>query len=77
MARSDFLVENNNEVVEMKDSDFKRMKHPTFIVEVKGTANSSWQGVLTWVDGQKKQSFRSTLELLRLLDSTIDMEDEE
>lgn len=48
----------------------------TFIVEIKGTKNHSWQGTLTWVDEQKKQSFRSTLELLRLLDSTIEMEDE-
>lgn len=56
----------------------KEKKHnPTFIVEVKGTKNNSWQGVLTWGDEQKKQPFRSTLELLRLLDSTIEMEDEQ
>ena len=60
----------------MNKNDLNKAKCLTFIVEVKGTKNSSWQGVLTWVDGQKKKSFRSTLELLRLLDSTIEMDDE-
>ena len=33
--------------------------------------NSSWQGLLTWVDGKQEQSFRSVLELVHLLDSAL------
>ncbi len=61
----------------MNDDKIKKEKYPTFVIEVKGTKNCSWQGVVTWVEKQQKKSFRSTLELLRLLDSTIDMDDEE
>lgn len=43
----------------------------TFIVEVSDTQNQSWQGRIEWVQGQKKQSFRSVMELLRLIDSAV------
>lgn len=56
----------------MKKMQIKKGDHLTFLVEVKSTKNHTWQGVLTWVEEQKKESFRSTLELLRLLDSTIE-----
>jgi hypothetical protein len=54
----------------------------TFIVEIKRQEYGSWQGAVTWVQGQKKQSFRSALELIKLMDSTMEVsepqwEDEE
>lgn len=46
-------------------------KKQTFILEVNDTQHQSWQGTVEWVQGQKKQSFRSVMELLRLLDSVV------
>ncbi len=43
----------------------------TFILEVNDTQNHSWQGQIEWVQGRKKQSFRSVMELLRLIDSVV------
>ena len=44
-------------------------KKQTFIVEIQDTQYDSWQGSIEWVQGQKKQAFRSTMELLRLIDT--------
>lgn len=46
-------------------------KKQTFIIEVMDTKNSSWQGKVNWVDGKKEQTFRSVMELLRLIDSVV------
>lgn len=46
-------------------------KRQTFIIEVLDTKNSSWQGKVNWVDGKKEQTFRSVMELLRLIDSVV------
>lgn len=43
----------------------------TFVVEVLDTQNGAWQGVVTWLEGKSTQPFRSTLEMLRLIDSGI------
>ena len=43
----------------------------TFILEVNDTQSHSWQGKIEWVQGRKKQSFRSVMELLRLIDSVV------
>lgn len=51
-------------------------KKQTFIIEVLDTKDSSWQGKVNWVDGKKEQTFRSVMELLRLIDSVV-AEDEE
>lgn len=52
-------------------------KKQTFILEISDTQNQSWQGKLEWVQGRKKESFRSVLELLRLLDSVVGQEGQE
>lgn len=51
------------------------MKKQTFILEINDNQNQSWQGQIEWVQGQKRQSFRSVIELLNLLDSVINEED--
>lgn len=47
------------------------MKKQTFILEISDTQNQSWQGNVEWVQEQKRQSFRSAMELLRLIDSVV------
>lgn len=49
----------------------QRGKDSTFIIHVKYRQNASWQGEVTWVDKQKKEYFRSALELVRLIDSAV------
>lgn len=43
----------------------------TFIVKVKCNQNATWQGTVTWVEEKVEESFRSTLELIRLMDSAL------
>lgn len=43
----------------------------SFVVEVKCQENHTWQGSIQWVEGQKKENFRSALELIRLMDSVL------
>ena len=46
----------------------------SFIINILQQQNASWQGTITWVDENKTQNFRSALELIRLIDSTLDGE---
>ncbi|MCI6005594.1 MAG: hypothetical protein SOY73_17275 [Blautia sp.] len=46
-------------------------KKQTFIIEISDIQNQSYQGEIEWVQGHKKQAFRSVMELLRLLDSAV------
>ena len=43
----------------------------TFMVSVKFTQNSTWQGELHWVDRNQKQNFRSALEMIKLIDEAL------
>ena len=52
-------------------------KKQTFIIEVIDTKDSTWQGKVSWVDGTKEQTFRSVMELLRLVDSVVAQDEEE
>lgn len=51
-------------------------KNQTFIIEIKGTENQSWQGCITWMDTNKKECFRSALEMIKLIDSTLNENEE-
>ena len=43
----------------------------TFVVQVQFTQNSSWQGTVAWTEQKKEQRFRSTLELIKLIDEAL------
>jgi len=43
----------------------------TFAVRVLFRQNASWQGRVTWLEGQREENFRSALELALLLDSAL------
>uniref|UniRef100_UPI00405709AD hypothetical protein n=1 Tax=Acetatifactor sp. TaxID=1872090 RepID=UPI00405709AD len=49
----------------------------SFVIEVKSQENHSWQGTITWVEGKQKEHFRSALEMIRLIDSTLNSESDE
>ena len=46
-------------------------KKQTFIIEILDNKDSTWQGKVDWVNGQKEQNFRSVMELQRLIDSVV------
>ncbi len=48
----------------------------TFELKILFRQNTSWQGLLTWREGGKEQSFRSVLELILLMDSALRAEEE-
>ena len=43
----------------------------TFEVVIRNTQNATWQGHLFWVDSNRRQSFRSVLEMLTLMDEAL------
>lgn len=43
----------------------------TFAVRVLFWQNASWQGSVTWLEGDKEVHFRSVLELVMLMDSAL------
>ena len=46
----------------------------TFSIRILFRQNSSWQGSITWLEGQCEQSFRSVLELILLMDNALTTE---
>ncbi|MBM6842144.1 hypothetical protein H6A03_11565 [[Clostridium] spiroforme] len=54
----------------MKQNKHKR--NNSFLVVIKETQNNTWQGTIEWIEKNEKQSFRSALEMIKLIDSAID-----
>lgn len=48
----------------------------TFVVQVQFSQNASWQGTIAWTEQKKEQRFRSTLELVKLIDEALALEPE-
>jgi len=46
----------------------------TFVVHVKYRQHSTWQGEIVWAEKNKKRTFRSALELLKLIDGALEDE---
>lgn len=49
----------------------------TFVVQVQFCQNSTWQGTVAWTEEKKEQRFRSTLELIKLLDEALQSDRDE
>ena len=49
----------------------KRGSMATFYVLVKGRANATWQGDVTWVEKEIGKKFRSVMELMILMDNAL------
>ena len=43
----------------------------TFEVSVRATKNATWQGQIHWANTNRKQYFRSVLEMLSLMDEAL------
>ena len=47
-------------------------RRETFIVHVDSQENLTWQGQVTWLDEKETRSFRSLLELIKLIDTALE-----
>lgn len=52
-------------------------KKGTFVVHVQYRQNATWQGQVVWAEKKITKSFRSALELLKLIDSALDEGEQE
>ena len=52
----------------------KRGQQGTFIVQVQYRQNATWQGQVLWAEKNKKEYFRSALELIRMIDNAVSEE---
>lgn len=43
----------------------------SFMVQVQFRQNATWQGTITWMDEKRTQRFRSTLEMIKLMDNAL------
>lgn len=50
---------------------FRRGETATFSVRILFRRSASWQGTVSWLEGERKENFRSVLELLLLMDSAL------
>ena len=60
-----------NDSVDFETVDEVPARKATFEVSVKYQQNSTWQGQILWAEKNMKQSFRSVLEMLRLMDEAL------
>lgn len=56
-------------VLSKEDLQKKRGERATFLVRVQYRQSATWQGRATWVEKNRTSSFRSALELLKLIDN--------
>ena len=49
----------------------KKGEAATFVVRILFRQNASWQGSVTWLEGNQEEYFRSVLELIYLMDTAL------
>ncbi len=47
-----------------------------FMVQIEHCENATWQGTILWTEKNITQKFRSALELIKLMDSALQIEEE-
>jgi hypothetical protein len=65
------LMENKN-CNDLNEFKTGRKGTADFLIRVMFRDNTSWQGEVHWLDSDKKRSFRSSLELLLLMQEAMD-----
>ena len=70
---NDFFADMELEAEQMEKG--KKKHTGTFVVQVSHCDNATWQGEVTWAEANKKKSFRSALELIRLIDGALEVDE--
>lgn len=47
----------------------------TLLIRILNKQHATWQGTVTWVDRNETLTFRSALELIKMIDSTVGTEE--
>lgn len=55
-----------------EDVQQQPLKKATFIVQVQYRQSATWQGQVSWSERGQTKPFRSSLELIRLMDSAME-----
>jgi len=64
-------VDRLDKVQSPEDFIENRGQKGTFFLNVRYRQNSSWQGIVRWIEGNSTQQFVSVLELLKILSNTL------
>ena len=54
----------------------KATKNGSFVIRILDQQHSSWQGTVTWLSNEETRPFRSTMELIFMVDNALRDEDE-
>lgn len=60
-----------------EENSIFRTKRGTFLVNVCYCENGTWQGYVVWTDRNRKDYFRSALELMKLIDGALEQSTDE
>lgn len=55
-----------------EENGIQRIKRGTFVVDICYCENGTWQGYVVWADKNRKEYFRSALELMKLIDGALE-----
>ncbi|MDO4567273.1 MAG: hypothetical protein Q4B42_08075 [Oscillospiraceae bacterium] len=74
-AKGSKTAEERAELKMVQDTE-KLLQHKgdiaTFVIHVKYRQNASWQGNIVWAEKKQESSFRSALEMIKLIDAALD-----
>ena len=51
-------------------------KEETFVIRIHDCQNSTWQGSILWAERQERKCFRSTLEMISLIEEAVKLDRE-
>lgn len=75
-GRSASPLAEKKEVTRLKSKDDLAKENgmlATFVVHIMHRQNATWQGTVVWAEKNQKASFRSALELMKLMDSAVEV----
>lgn len=49
-------------------------KEETFLIRIQDCQNATWQGSILWAERQQKINFRSTLEMISLIEEALQLD---
>ena len=77
LERKDTALKEAVKVMDQSEITSKGGEKGTFIVHVQYRQNATWQGEVVWAEKKITKSFRSALELLKLMDSALEQAETE
>ncbi|GHU36982.1 hypothetical protein FACS1894105_08260 [Clostridia bacterium] len=61
------------DTINLDEEKFANEESVNFLVKIDYRRNATWQGQITWLESNKKENFRSCLELVRLIDQAVNV----